>query len=261
MSADALKRAVNFRDLGGHVAVDGRRVKRGVLFRSGALSRLGRSERAALDALGLRTVIDLRTDAEVDKHGVTYSPAGVRVSRIPIDSGDLTSQLAPTILRGDFAAVPPDLLEQVNRQLVRDESGSFRAAIEIVADPSAWPLLFHCTHGKDRAGLLAGITLMALDVPWEAVVADYLRSNDQRTAQSRRQLCWLRVLAPLFARRRVARVELASVERLFIVGPENLSAGRDEMTRRFGSVEGFLSDAIGMDACRCAELRARLLLE
>lgn len=261
MGLDALARAANFRDLGGHCSTDGRRVRTGALFRSGELSRLTKRERAAFETLGLRTVLDLRTDEEVKKGGPTPCPRDGRVVRLAIDSGDLTSRLVPTILRGDFGAVPADFLQQVNRQLVRDAHVQFRAAIDLIADPSARPLLFHCTHGKDRAGLLAAFVLLALDVPWDAVLADYLRSNELRTAENRRQFRRLRLLAPLLSRRPWRRPDLGGVERLFHVAPENLAAARDEMQSRYGTVDAFLAHALGLDAARRAGLREQLLAD
>ncbi|RYY05413.1 MAG: protein-tyrosine-phosphatase, partial [Alphaproteobacteria bacterium] len=59
-AARRLRTAPNFRDFGGHVTQDGRRVRMGVLFRSSQLSALDEEELIVVDGLGLRTVIDLR---------------------------------------------------------------------------------------------------------------------------------------------------------------------------------------------------------
>ena len=63
-----LKKLNNTRDLGGIPAEGGRAVKAGKLFRSGRLSRLPKRTKAALEGLGIRTVVDLRTDTERCEH-------------------------------------------------------------------------------------------------------------------------------------------------------------------------------------------------
>ncbi len=259
MSVDALARAANLRDLGGHPSADGLSVRAGMLYRSGELTRLSGREQRELASLGLRTIVDLRTDEEVTRRGAAPRLKAARVVRLPIDSGDLTSTIVPAVLRGDFRDVPPDLLARVNRQLVRDATAQFREAIELVSDERARPLLFHCTHGKDRTGLLAGVVLLALDVPWDAVVADYLRSNVLRTAQHRWQWRAVRMLAPFLSRRPWRRPDLESVERLFRVVPENLEAALDEMRVLGGDVDAFFEVAYGLDASRRAALREALL--
>jgi hypothetical protein len=59
-----MKAPLNFRDCGGDRTVDGRRVRTGMLFRSGSLDRLSKEGRRAIEAAHLRTIIDLRPDPE-----------------------------------------------------------------------------------------------------------------------------------------------------------------------------------------------------
>jgi len=79
----------NFRDLGGYAASDGRRIKWGVVYRSGELSQLSDDDVSKLGDLGIRTVVDLRSPEEVSARGEGRLPPGVRVLPMPIASRTL----------------------------------------------------------------------------------------------------------------------------------------------------------------------------
>lgn len=256
MSRVALAHAANLRELGGLYGADGRRIRRDALYRSGELATLRATRREALSRLGLRTIVDLRTDAEVRRRGRSPELFGARVVRVPMDSGDLTTSILPLVLRGRFEAVPPDLLEQVNRVLVREMASSLRTIFDVLLEADNAPVLFHCTHGKDRTGLVAALVLLALDVEWGAVVSDYLRSNDTRTVQHRRQRVAVRIVAPWLAGRPFGGADVRNLERLFDVVPENLEAARDEMHRVAGGVDAYLAQACGLTPERRGALRS-----
>lgn len=261
MSFDALARDANLRELGGVSSADGRRIRRRALYRSGELATLRFTPRRGLDRLELGTILDLRTDEEVRRRGETPAIGGARVLRVPMDSGDLTSSILPLVWRGRFDAVPLDLLEQVNRALVRDCTASFRAIFDVLLDARSAPVLFHCTHGKDRTGVVAALVLLALDVEWSSILSDYLRSNETRTLQHRRQRLAVRTLAPWLAGRPFSRPDLAPLERLFDVVPRNLEAARDEMRQVAGDVDAYLTHACGLTAERRDALRAAFLVD
>ncbi|RLB44866.1 MAG: protein-tyrosine-phosphatase, partial [Deltaproteobacteria bacterium] len=166
----------NFRDLGGYAASDGRRIKWGVVYRSGELSQLSDDDVGKLGDLGIRTVVDLRSPEEVSARGAGRLPTGARVFPMPIASSDMFAKLIPMFLKGDFSKVPPDLLDQINRILVRKFTEQYAGLLRALSDPANRPLVFHCTQGKDRAGCGAAMVLSALGVPWATVIEDYLLS-------------------------------------------------------------------------------------
>ena len=86
----------NFRDLGGYEAADGRHVKWRHLYRSGELSELSTADVARLADLGIRTVVDLRAETEVQAKGSDRLPAGASLTSLAIDPGDLS----PRVLHG-----------------------------------------------------------------------------------------------------------------------------------------------------------------
>lgn len=152
----------NFRDLGGYPTVDGRRTRLGVVYRSDGLAHLGEAGREALRGLGIRTVIDLRDDTEVNLMPDDLAGLDVTVRRNPLFQGSLDAQAAPgSSLDGMYA----DILTT---------HGSVVATVlrEIVAAEAA-PAVVHCTAGKDRTGVVSALVLLTAGVPLDLVLDDY----------------------------------------------------------------------------------------
>ena len=164
-----LEACFNFRDLGGHETADGRRVRRGVMYRADTLHRLTANDLEVLRSLELRTVIDLRTQGELDRHG------RARLA----DHGEVVHHHLPMVdeLRStDAMPEEAPTSEQRGERYLRMLEGAgpaVVAALRLLADAEALPAVFHCTAGKDRTGVLAALVLGHLGVPDEAVADDY----------------------------------------------------------------------------------------
>lgn len=172
---------LNARDLGGiKVKDDGaeRRVKKGLLLRTGELARISPEDRAKLSALGVKTVVDFRSAAERD---AAPDPAvGAKNFHWPIDAGSLMR--VPDLRRpetADSGVSAADEMHKLYRLLPDEAAWPYRRLFDLLADPANAPVIFHCTAGKDRTGLASALLLHALGAGREAVVADYLASNGQ----------------------------------------------------------------------------------
>jgi protein-tyrosine phosphatase len=249
----------NFRDLGGYEASDGRTVKWGLVFRSGELSQLSEADVEKLGALGIRSVVDLRSPQEVSARGDGRLPRGATLFPMPIASSDMFAKLIPMFLKGDFSEVPTDLLDRVNRMLVRDFTEPYSGLLRTLSDPGNRPLVFHCTQGKDRAGFGAAMVLSALGVPWETVVEDYLLSNHFRKEENEKMLGMIRAFAASRGGPEGEEIALSRVEGLMYVKEQSLQAAHREIVERHGSVAGFLTEGLGFSAEALARLRDELL--
>jgi len=249
----------NFRDLGGYAAGDGRRVKWGVVYRSGELSQLSDDDVGKLGELGIKTVVDLRSSEEVSARGEGRLPPGAQLSQFPIASSDMFAKLIPMFLKGDFSQVPPNLLDKVNRVLVRDFTAQFGGLLRALRDDANRPLVFHCTQGKDRAGFGAAMVLSALGVPWETVVEDYLLSNHFRKAENDKILGMIRSFAASQGGPDGEEIAFSRVEGLLYVKERSLQAAHEEIVQRHGSVEAFLSEGLGCSSDALERLRDDLL--
>lgn len=167
----AFEGAFNFRDLGGYTTADGRSVKWRTLFRADAVHRLPDTELDQLADIGLRTVIDLRTEAEVEEGHLNDPSRGITHVHLDV----LGQVWKPRDLDEDADAseVLSDLYVQMLSIGAPALSGAFRA----LAEADNLPAVFHCAAGKDRTGVLAAMVLSSIGVADHVIVADYAISG------------------------------------------------------------------------------------
>lgn len=155
-AAVTLEGTKNTRDLGG-IPVSGGRVRSGRLYRSGALCFATPADLEKLNGLGLRTVVDLRTDQEIAKDGPDRMVLAENL-RLPM-----------TAYHGHGA--------EAYRSLVLQNGPALRGFFATLARSEAYPMIYHCSAGKDRAGILTALLLDALGAPREVILDDYLQSR------------------------------------------------------------------------------------
>lgn len=243
----------NFRDVGGLPTADGRRVRYGVLYRSGHLAHATEEDTAFLTTLGLHTVFDFRNSSDQKLEGPDVELPGVRNVNLPLsDPADGAEfwkmvrdghidQLRELLGDGKAAA----RMTTSYRAMVKQRTPEHSQVLRALAEDSA-PALMHCAAGKDRAGLSIAVTLLALGVEREAILADYLESS----AKHRRYR--LRRSDGSVPERSPEVTEL--LDPLFDARAEYLQAAFDAIEEQWGSVDAYLEDGLGLTP----ELRARL---
>jgi protein-tyrosine phosphatase len=234
---------LNHRDLGGTRTREGRVVAPGRLVRAAAPVALSDDEVATLADLGVRSRIDLRAADEHDAAPCTeLDAAGIAVHHLPFQ-GLLAAQELPPL-------DTPEHLGVHYLASARANLDALTTAVGLIAEEAALATLVHCAWGKDRAGVVVASVLELLDVPREAVVADYARSQEHTP-----QLLD-RVLAPL-PPERAARVDRGRpVLQAHAATMRTFLAAVDE---DHGGVAGLLADG-GADAEELTTaLRDRLL--
>lgn len=226
--------AVNFRDIGG-LPAGGSRTRSGVLYRSGNLAGVDEVGGAAFRELGVRRVIDLRSDDEV-----AHAPSrvgDVETLRVPLFLGSVTSFFVEDI---SLARMYRALLERAGDRLVTAIRGILGAE----------PVVIHCTVGKDRTGITVALALAAAGVEEDAVVADYALTEQNLPAWRGDRM---------LARIREAYPDAQHLEELATKSPAPVM--RDVLARvraEHGSAAGYLR-AHGMTDDELAELRRTLV--
>lgn len=167
----ALNGAFNFRDLGGYLGADGRRVRWRTLFRADGLSRLHDEDLIVLGELGMRSVLDLRTGGEVDHGRVDADALGWRYHHLSV----LSEEWEPVALPQDADAA--EVLGSLYVQMLDEGAAEFAAALRLLSDADHVPAVFHCAAGKDRTGVLAALVLGLLGVDHHVIVEDYSLSG------------------------------------------------------------------------------------
>jgi len=165
----ALDGAFNFRDLGGYPLTGGGATRWGRCYRSDGLQLLTPADVAELALRQVTTVIDLRSDSELDRWGRgSWQDESVAWEHCPIIRTD----------GGESVAAPDtdDLAARYLWYLEVGASGVLRA-LGLLAQPGATPAVFHCAAGKDRTGVLAALLLDAVGVERAAIVEDYAETS------------------------------------------------------------------------------------
>ena len=243
---------VNFRDVGGYKTVDGKRVQWGQVYWSGMLAKLTPRDVETMRRLQVQEVVDFRTDGEIEHAGADRIPEGVRHTRLPISGEGLADQIVEFRKTRDFSLLTPDVNPDIHRLLVQEGKEQYAAVLRAAIDPANRPLVFHCSHGVHRTGTAAAILLSALGVPWKTVRKDYLLSNKYRKRESSRRIKEL-------SKHAKNKQEKKNIRAFYILEPEYIDATRDEILRRYGSMEAYIKDGLGITDAELAALRNALL--
>lgn len=223
----------NFRDLGGYRARDGRAVRWRTIFRSDSLHAMSESDqRHFSEELGVRSVIDLRNPGAAERNPPNVD--GAAVHNIPfIDDAAMRSYGE----RHGSVASTEWYLEVLRG--ARQVDGISRA-FAVLSDPSAYPLSFNCSLGKDRAGLLAALVLGALDVDDGQIVEDYALS-ERNMGPIRERFERLREAGGADPSVPSAASRMPSLpEGTFASPPQWMSGVLEALTAEHGSVRGYV---------------------
>ena len=157
----------NIRDLGGISIGDGKRIKQGLIYRSAAMNEAYTSDitisdndkNYLVDVLGIKSDVDLRqnvkTSKGIENGELTESPLGKEV----------TYKMTPMVYGG-------------NNVLTKgDNQSSIRAFFEFISHEENYPMMFHCSQGKDRTGAMAYVIEALLGAEHEDIMRDYLFTN------------------------------------------------------------------------------------
>jgi protein tyrosine/serine phosphatase len=235
----AFSSTYNFRDVGGYPGLDGRTVRWRRLFRADALHRLEGDDWAAFGALGVRTVVDLRRDFEVAKYG-----------RVPEADGLTYHNLVLQHLEWADVPYPGGVAHERwiadrYRNFTEDGRTALAAALSVIADPAAAPVVVHCMAGKDRTGVVCALTLSLLGVSDEDIATDYALTE----SAMERLTMYLREHNP-------AAIE--GQDHMFTAPREAILLFLEDMRRLHGSVEKYVR-TIGVTADQIATMRESLL--
>ncbi|HVB42360.1 MAG TPA: tyrosine-protein phosphatase [Streptosporangiaceae bacterium] len=234
----AVPGTLNFRDVGGYPVTGGGIIGWRRLFRSDALHRLDLSGTGLLAGLGLRTVLDLRTNAETQ---LAPSPLDDFAER-----GTLTMHIS--LIGEDFSALPAELGD-IYSFMIDERGAAIGAAIRSLARPGALPGLVHCTAGKDRTGVVVAFMLAVAGVPDHLIAADYALSSMYLDPESTPTIGHVRASSGLGDRLTAA---------LLASPPDLIRRGLDRARQRAGSIAGYLGRH-GVSEAELSALRAALV--
>lgn len=227
-----LEKLYNTRDLGGYETRDKRRVRFGCLYRAGELYVATANDKAALEARGIRTIVDFRGLTEVRQHP-DIKPLGLQQQvSLPIDAGNLL----------DLSRVGRDMsgetfMMNLYAIIVETARPQYRELFRLISDTENTPLLFHCSAGKDRTGIAAALIYHALGVDRETIYADYMLSAGYLKEHTK---SWIK--------------DEPHLEPVMSIRREYLEAAFKAIDEKFGGVDRYVEKELGAESARLREL-------
>ena len=233
----------NLRDLGGY-PVAGGTTRWGRLFRADALHKLTTADLVDFEALGVRTVYDLRGDAErADFPGpfesvhvpIAGRPAGVTA---PPPAADMSAIDGERMLRDMYVGI------------LEHSADGIGTIVRGVADAARSPVLFHCHGGKDRTGVVAAVLLLALGVDRDTVLDDYEATRRYRRIEHQQDS-----LASLLANGVTPEAAAG------VLGTPRwaMAAAVDAITTTHGGIDAYLGERAGVSPGELSALRTLMV--
>ncbi|MDQ0270402.1 tyrosine-protein phosphatase [Cytobacillus purgationiresistens] len=226
--------AVNFRDMGGLLTADGRRIKIGQLYRAAALTSLTDEDRHTLARLEIKRIFDYRTQAEAERQ--PDPNIGLEINeRISVMKEDnITTNMFKE------KGYNEDYYKKFTRERflriyaeMPIKNPSYARLMELIRNPKEnLPLVHHCTGGRDRTGVGSMLILLTLGVPFQTVMEDYLFSNEALEAYHNR----------IFKRTAMFfnEVQSAAFQQAFLLQEEYLHAAMNAIIHTYGNFETYL---------------------
>jgi protein-tyrosine phosphatase len=245
-----LKGTSNTRDIGGYVTGDLGVLRQGQIIRSENLSRLTADDFQKLEEIGVKTVIDLRTNKEHAKEPTVWqgdNPPQFFHFPVGDSNNDWFNAQRKMFKRNRFTEQQAlDHMVEGYRVIAEEEIESYQKVMDVVLDESNWPVLIHCNAGKDRAGIATTLILEALGVDRETIMDEFLLTNEMARTDAKAAFM-ARESKKLSGAKRSSRSPSASAWSPIVgVRPEMLEAYYATVEEKYGSMDAFLAE-LGVD--------------
>lgn len=244
-----IKGAYNVRDIGGYPTKDGGTIKWQKVFRSGKISRIKTSENEKMAAMNIKTICDFRTLAEQEASPDSWYNLD-NINHFPLPIGEGRLDRLDWMKNAAKGTGKNSYLYQANQRYVLHNAHRFRAFFEILLDENNYPLLYHCTAGKDRTGFASVLLLSALGVDKSTIMADYLLTNDYLN-----RFFWKEMEA-VSAKN---GFNLEKVKPIFIADEIYIQGAYDAIEARYGTIVSYLETAINVGQKEIEKLKNMLV--
>ena len=175
----------NFRDAGGYAGIGGRRIRRGLVWRSDHMNDLTDEDLTTIDSLNVRVIHDFRIDTEVAKQPTRLSAVNpTKVLRLvmgDVSGSEAAIGIIADVMAGRVAPPAPDFWNDNYLDMLERGRHMFVALFASMAAGDALPSVYHCTGGKDRTGIATILLHSVLGVDLEVAINDFLFTNLYRT--------------------------------------------------------------------------------
>lgn len=237
-----IKKVTNFRTIGNIKNIDGRILRDGKFYRSAHLHQLKNKSIKEFQKLGIKEIIDLRNSKEISqKPDVIPQNIDYKNYSAFEDEGDQLDQAKKLVLKGkvkgsdadqrmldfykNYSTENPKIIKKIIREILDSEN----------------PVLYHCTAGKDRTGIITALILTILKFDRETIENDYLLSNNYRKQLVQKRLRLANNLHFLYP-----KMNLNVIEKLSWVEKDYLDASFSEIDNKYGSIDVYIHQVLGI---------------
>lgn len=246
--------SVNIRDLGGYPTLDGRMTKWHKLIRAGDLSELSEDDQQTLLDYGITVDVDLRSKAE-SKEFPDRIPDGMKFVALPLFDNDetesrTTNQRLQKAYSKDLHSGYLRMLYAYRRLVVNEQpQRAYQQFFSCLINSGVnETILYHCSAGKDRTGMLTVLLLSALGVSPEIIRTDYLLTNKFSVPRINHRI-------ELAKKAHMNRSFIASLKDLSSVSIDYLDQAMAIINYEFGGIQAYLRDVVGLSDIDCERLR------
>jgi protein-tyrosine phosphatase len=246
-----LQQGSNFRDVGGYVTKDGRTVRWGKAFRSGAMPLLTEADYKLVEQLALGTVVDFRS---LDEREVAPDQIDDRTGALFVANDYSLKPLMAKMGQGNG--------ENTYRGMEKLMAPQYRSLFRRLIDEDG-AVLYHCSAGQDRTGMATAILYDTLGVDRETILKDYhlstlLRRTDYEMPQIDPKDYPNNPIVQYYFKR--ASGERVKAEPLYTpTGASHLAQFFTYMDQEYGGSEGYLKKELGFTDQDLTKLRATML--
>ena len=250
-----LSRIKNFRDIGNVRTKDGRLVKKGMLIRGRTLRKLSpRDIKLLKEEYNLKTIVDLRTKKEAEEKK-DDSLEGVAYYHYPILSEALVGISHEKKVHSLKSLLLMPKMEDLYKSMVQGPSLDrlARALKFILTLPEdGYSVLFHCTAGKDRTGILAALILSFLGVAKNPILEDYMYTN--KATQKKAKFVYLGLLVSQFNHKLAKKVRM-----YYIAKKDYIESAIESIKSQFGSLENFFAQKLQFTSAETQAIKNKFL--
>lgn len=250
-----LKTLVNFRDLGGYEALDGRKIQNKRLLRSGEVVGLSSQDTSVLtNNYELQHIIDLRGSDEISEKpddkliNVDYTNIDI------LKKSKENTASEEGMLQNLEPEVSDKRMQDLYRNLITGDYAikGYQEFVRLSLENTEGSLLFHCFAGKDRTGVGAAILLGMLGVNRQDIMTDYLKTNIQRIPANQ-------LLLAEAKQNGLNDRQLQGLNNLLTVKSEYLELAWQTIDQEYGSFDEYINNGLAVSNSDKKELQLNYL--
>ena len=239
-----IKKVNNFRYLGGIKNSERKTLKDSLIYRSGNLHQLKGKSFDDFENLKIHKVIDLRTKQEVaNETDHLPSTSNINYKNYPAfeDKSDEMANAKKLALKGKISKEDADKrMIRFYTDYVSENPQVIKTIITEILD-SEQPVLYHCTAGKDRTGIISALILKILKFDNDVIFEEYLISNDLRKKVINNRLNLANNLHFIFP-----KLDIGVIEKTSWIERDYLQAAFDEIDKKYGSMDNYINTVLGI---------------